>query len=99
LVEEHQVEYVACRRAAKPVIARKIMSIVHSRGARFLKRMKLSDKGESEIYGWVEIEESRVYEKVCQALREGAPKIREQMLKMSKPVDMQKENSVNTNDT
>lgn len=84
---------MACRRVDKPHIAKKIMSIVRARGGRFLKRSKLNEKADSEHYGWVEIDDLSMYEKVCQALREGAPKIREQMLKISTPETLGKENS------
>jgi hypothetical protein len=79
----------------KPSIAKKIMSTVRSRGGRFLQRLKLCGKGDSEKHGWVEIDDTRVYEKVCQALREGAPKIRQQMLKISVPETLEKENPDN----
>jgi hypothetical protein len=93
LVEEHQVEYLACRRADKPSVARNIIGKVRARGGRFLKRTKQIQRGEQDKCGWIEIEGSRVYEKVCQALREGAPKIREQILRMSRPKNLEKENS------
>jgi hypothetical protein len=86
---------LACRRVEKPQIAKKIMGTVRTQGGRFLKRTKLNDKADSENYGWVEIDDTRVYEKVCQALREGAPQIREQMLKITAHATYEKENSDN----
>jgi hypothetical protein len=35
-------------------------------------------------FGWEAIEEKRAYEKVCQALRDGAPELRQRMLASSK---------------
>jgi hypothetical protein len=97
LVREYQVEYLACRRNEKPLISTKIMEIVRSRGGRFLRRVKVAAGYPRDRFAWVEIGDQRVYEKVCQALRDGAPQIRKQMLAMSrKPASHQeKENSAN----
>ena len=60
------------------------MSVVQSRGGRFLRRVKTSGTGR---FALEEIGELRAYEKVCQALREGAPEIRRKMIAHSKMED------------
>jgi hypothetical protein len=75
LVEEYQTQYLCAKRTDKPQLAMKIMDIVKDRGARFVKRVKTS--GPSI---WVEIDPKGAYEKVCQALRQGAPESRGKML-------------------
>lgn len=87
LVRKDQVEYISCRRVEKPPIATKIIDIIRSKGGRFLRRVKMPDGGPSssggrERYGWIELADNRVYEKVCQALRDGAPQIRQRMLEL-----------------
>lgn len=80
LVKEYQAQYLASKRADKPVLASHIVDIVHSRGGRFLRRYKRS--GVSSFVGhfvWVEVDPQKAYEKACQALREGAPELRRRM--------------------
>jgi hypothetical protein len=56
-----------------------IVERIHARGGRFLKRTKRQGIGVCGHFCWVDIGEQRSYEKVCQALREGAPEIRRQL--------------------
>jgi len=76
LVEEHQTSYLCAKRSDKPRIALKVMDLVKAGDARFVRRHKASKK-------WVEIDDNCAYEKVCQALRDGAPNVRRQMLASS----------------
>ena len=82
IVEEHQAFYLCSKRAHKPKIALQVIDEVRARGGRFVRRVKTATNGRS--FGWEELEEKRSYEKVCQALREGAPEIRRKMLSCSK---------------
>ena len=84
LVKEYQTIYLCSKRSDKPQIATELMSVVQSRGGRFLRRVKTSGTGR---FAWEEIGELRAYEKVCQALREGAPEIRRKMIAHSKMED------------
>jgi hypothetical protein len=78
LVKENQTAYICARKADKPKIAIKVMTEVHDRGGRFVRRVKTASDGRG--FGWEEIEEKRAYEKICQALRDGAPELRRKML-------------------
>jgi hypothetical protein len=80
VVSYYQPAYLAARRADKPDIAMRIVHDILGRGGRFLKRTKMHGAGPSGHFCWQDIGESRAYEKVCQALREGAPEMRRQML-------------------
>jgi hypothetical protein len=92
LVQDHQTIYLCAKRSDKPVIATKLIEIVRSRGGRFLRRVKTG----GGRFGWVEVGELRAYEKVCQALREGAPEFRRQMMAHSEmSASRNKENSPN----
>lgn len=82
MVEEYQAFYLCSKRADKPKIAIQVMEEVRARGGRFVRRVKTATNGRS--FGWEELEEKRSYEKVCQALREGAPEIRRKMLSCNK---------------
>jgi hypothetical protein len=79
LVNKHQAAYLAAKRVEKPEIAILIVQLVKERGGRFLKRTKRPGLGPSGHFGWQEIDEHRAYEKVCQALREGAPDLRRKL--------------------
>lgn len=70
LVKEMQHKYLLAKRRDKPQIARKIVDVVRERNGRFLKRCP--NRGE-----WREIGQNKAREKTSQALREGAPEIRE----------------------
>lgn len=80
LIVEHQTEYLCSKRIDKPKIATEVMGMIKSNGGRFVRRVKSSYGGR---FGWEEIPEKRAYEKVCQALREGAPELRRKMLASS----------------
>ena len=75
LVGEYQTGYICAKRCDKPQLAMKIMDIVKERGGRFVRREKTSGRSI-----WVEIDPKGAYEKVCQALRQGAPEIRSKTL-------------------
>ena len=62
VVAEHQKEYLGARKNDKIDIARRIVSIINSRGGRFLKR---------EGSAWAEVTDKRAQQKTSQALREG----------------------------
>lgn len=79
LVQDYQTSYLCARRSDKPRIAMKLLDVVKSRGARFVRRQKVTG-GRCD---WVEIGDKGAYEKVCQALREGSPDLRRQMLSVS----------------
>lgn len=77
LVQTHRQRYFFSRRQEKKKIASQIIEEVRIHGGRFLRKSQSSDNL-NEINVWVEIDEERAYQKVCQALREGAPEIRKQ---------------------
>jgi hypothetical protein len=97
LVKDYQTVYLCAKRSDKPRIAAELLQLVHSRGGRFLRRVKTSHHGISR-YAWEELVEQRSYEKVCQALREGAPELRRKMMATSKIVRSpdEKENYTNS---
>lgn len=78
LIKKHETDYICARRSDKPMIAMRIIDRLNSQGVRFVRREKDSSSG-GMLY-WVEIGETKVYEKVCQSLREGAPELRRKML-------------------
>ena len=78
LVKSYETAYLCSKRSDKPRIAIELLEKIRSQGGRFVRREK--NNGRST---WVEISEQRAYEKVCQALREGAPEIRRQMIASS----------------
>ena len=98
LVAKSQLEYMSCPRNEKPSIATQIINMVHSKGGRFLRRARvLSSGGNADRFVWVDLPEGRVYEKVCQALREGAPQIRDRLLHLESETRascMDKENTL-----
>jgi hypothetical protein len=53
----------------------KLLDVVKSRGARFVKRQKSVGR-----FTWVDIGDKGAYEKVCQGLRDGAPDLRRQVM-------------------
>jgi hypothetical protein len=59
----------------KPKVAVLIVQKIREQGGRFLRRYNMSAQGRVI---WVDIGDTRACEKVCQALREGAPEIRRQ---------------------
>jgi hypothetical protein len=87
LVDKYQSQYIAAKRMDKPEIAMHVVALIRERGGRFLKRTKVVSTSSSPRssspsrghFAWQDIGEQRSYEKVCQALREGAPEIRKQL--------------------
>lgn len=79
VVEEYQTKYLCAKRSDKPHIAMKIFDIVKESGARFVKRDKAAGR-----FCWVEIDRKGAYDKICQALREGAPDLRRRVLSAAK---------------
>lgn len=79
IVQDFQTSYLCAKRSDKPHIAMKILDIVKESGARFVRREKAAGQ-----FCWVEIEGKGAYEKVCQALRDGAPDLRRQVLSSCK---------------
>jgi hypothetical protein len=75
LVKNYETSYMYAKRSDKPRIAMKLLNIVRARGGRFVRKDKVAGRS-----AWFEIGEHRAYEKVCQALRDGAPELRRQML-------------------
>lgn len=82
LVAYYQPSYLAARRADKPEIAMRIVKSVAEQGGRFLKRVKVHGTRPGGHFCWQDIGENRAYEKACQALREGAPELRRQMVSL-----------------
>jgi hypothetical protein len=87
IVEDYQTSYLCAKRSDKPGVAFKLLEVVKSRGGRFLKRKKASGR-----QAWAEVGEKQAYEKVCQALRDGAPKLRRQMMASSKKKEVRESN-------
>ncbi|KAL3943861.1 MAG: hypothetical protein SGBAC_002063 [Bacillariaceae sp.] len=81
LVSERQVEYLACERNDKSRLSNEIIDLIRSYNGRFLRRVKVPAR--MEKFAWVELTDQRAYEKVCQALRDGGPRIREAMKAMA----------------
>ncbi|KAL3943120.1 MAG: hypothetical protein SGBAC_002811 [Bacillariaceae sp.] len=79
LVEDHQTTYLCSKRSDKPHIAMKILDLVKAAGGRFVRRQRTA-----EGLIWQEINDKGAYEKICQALREGAPDLRRQVLSKMK---------------
>mmetsp|Transcript_27557 Transcript_27557/g.64606 ORF Transcript_27557/g.64606 Transcript_27557/m.64606 type:complete len:672 (+) Transcript_27557:462-2477(+) len=75
LVKAYQKLYLLAKRRDKPKIAQCIVVSVRGVNGRFLKRMKDSKLGGSLV--WVDVGNVKAREKTSQALREGAPDLRE----------------------
>jgi hypothetical protein len=78
VIQDYQTAYLCAKRSDKPHVAMKIMDLVKQSGARFVKREKAAG-----VFAWMEIDSKGAYEKVCQALREGAPDLRKKVLSAS----------------
>lgn len=78
VIEDYQTAYLCAKRSDKPHLAMKIMDIIKNSGARFVKREKTAG-----YFSWVEIDGKGAYEKVCQALRDGAPDVRRKAMSVS----------------
>ncbi|CAJ1958482.1 unnamed protein product [Cylindrotheca closterium] len=87
LVEDHQTTYLCSKRSDKPHIAMKILDLVKAAGGRFVRRQRTA-----EGLIWQEINDKGAYEKICQALREGAPDVRRQVLSKMKQATKQADN-------
>lgn len=73
LVKAYQKLYLLAKRRDKPKIAQCIVVSVRGVEGRFLKRTKNANKGST----WVDVGNVKAREKTSQALREGAPNLRE----------------------
>lgn len=73
LVKAYQKLYLLAKRRDKPKIAQCIVVSVRGVDGRFLKRTKNSNKGSA----WVDVGNVKAREKTSQALREGAPNLRD----------------------
>jgi hypothetical protein len=127
LVSNYHTNYFCAKRSEKPHIAMKVLDVLQSRGARFVRRQKggrcpsaaaaaaassrkqpsnvttgktkkseegkglslpsssLSSSSSSSSY-WVEVPHKLAYEKVCQALRDGAPQVQRQILSSTRAI-------------
>ena len=86
LVSDYHTSYFCAKRSDKPHIAMKVIDVLQSRGARFVRRQKggcasavVAAGGKGSSY-WEEVLHKVAYEKVCQALRDGAPEVQRQIL-------------------
>jgi hypothetical protein len=79
LVKAYQKLYLLAKRRDKPKIAQCIVVSVRGAGGRFLKRIKKSALIPTTEDGpaWVDVGNTKAREKTSQALREGAPDLRE----------------------
>jgi hypothetical protein len=73
LVKAYQKLYLLAKRRDKPKIAQCIVVSVRGVNGRFLKRTKNVNKGSA----WVDVGNVKAREKTSQALREGAPNLRD----------------------
>lgn len=85
LVAENQQEYLKARKRDKVVIARRIVSIIQSKGGRFLKRG-------ADDSSWVPVTDKRAQEKTSQALREGLD-VRNNTIRPNKIIKAMRRNS------
>lgn len=92
LVTEFHTAYFCAKRSDKPLIAMQVLDVLKERGSRFVRRQK--GGGRSAV--WVEVNQKLAYEKVCAALRDGAPQVQRQMF--SSAAKAQEESSVGGHD-
>lgn len=76
LVLDYNKDYFIAKRSDKPRIAMKVLDVLSSRGARFVRRVK---GGSSTSSHWEEVAHKIAYEKVCQALRDAGGPSRQMM--------------------
>jgi len=69
LVKKYQRLYLKAKRRDKPKIARLIVDTIRRKHGRFLKRDMISN-------AWLDVGNNKAREKTSQALREGAPELR-----------------------
>lgn len=93
LVSEYITAYFCAKRSDKPQIAMKVLDALQTQGSRFVRRVK-GGKGLSSY--WEEVPHKVAYEKVCQALRDGAPSMQRKFLSTSS--SQQKKSSKNAQD-
>lgn len=93
LVSEYITAYFCAKRSDKPQIAMKVLDALQTQGSRFVRRVK-GGKGLSSH--WEEVPHKVAYEKVCQALRDGAPSMQRKFLSTSS--SPQKKSSKNAQD-
>jgi hypothetical protein len=79
LIQLYQTSYICSKRSDKPRIAKEVLQKIRLRGGRFVKR----DTTTNGRAAWTAVGEQQAYEKVCQALRDGAPELRRQMVACS----------------
>merc|ERR1712224_418198 len=78
LVLDYHRAYFVAKRSDKPRIAMKVLDVLASQGARFVRRIK----GRSSVSSqWEEVAHKVAYEKVCQALRDARGPPRQMMSK------------------
>jgi hypothetical protein len=75
VIQKYAASYLCAKRSDKPVIATKVMETMKIRAVRFVRRER-----HHTGLGWIVLNDNKVYEKVCQSLREGAPELRRKML-------------------
>jgi hypothetical protein len=80
IVLEYQTVYLCSKRSDKPAIAWKLLDMITSRGGRFVRRNK-AHKGTTN-FAWECLTDKQAYEKICQALREGAPEFRRRVFRV-----------------
>jgi len=108
LVTNYHTSYFCAKRSEKPQIAMKVLDVLQSRSARFVRRQKggrcptstvsektkkrkdgkvsLSSPQPSKLSYWVEVPHKLAYEKVCQALRDGAPQVQHRILSTTRTI-------------
>ena len=69
-MKKYQPQYLKAKRRVKPQIARQIVDTIRRRNGRFLKKVT----GENT---WRDVGNTKAREKTSQALREGAPELRD----------------------
>ena len=114
LVSNYHTSYFCAKRSEKPNIAMKLLDVLQSRGARFVRRQKgvrfpvtskntkntKDDEGELPLSSsyWMEVSHKLAYEKVCQALRNGAPNVQRHIL-FSTRIIQQESSDLSSNTT
>ena len=78
LVLDYHRAYFVAKRSDKPRIAMKVLDVLASQGARFVRRIKGRSSASSQ---WEEVAHKVAYEKVCQALRDAGGPPRQMMSK------------------
>ncbi|KAG7351156.1 hypothetical protein IV203_010516 [Nitzschia inconspicua] len=79
LVTEYHTTYFCAKRSDKPLIALEVLDVLKERGSRFVRRQKGGGAGGRNAV-WVEVNKKLAYEKVCAALRDGAPQVQRRLL-------------------